>query len=135
MLKRLTVEKYMNKDDMFEAIKGNVKLLDLDALIKQHSQEFINWVTPYYNAEELVYVNKRRESGFCQDSEWEHCHRPEWKAGQKRKMNDLYDRKQGKIRRLVKLKEELFDLAYPNWLGDSNNTYSIDTIIVKKVKD
>lgn len=125
----------MEKEDMFEALKGNVKTLNLTDLIRERRQKFIDWVMPYYSQEEKEMLMKRSSNEWLMH---DNCiyFEPEWKAGQKRRMHELWQQKQKSISRLEWLQKDLFDLAYPDWEEDEalTHSYQVDTITVKRTE-
>jgi len=122
----------MDKQDTFEVLKGNIKSINLNDLIKQHKDAFVDWTTSYYIEENKARVLRSLNQTYVKFTKYNATasEEPTWKAGQKRKMSKIWKNKQHTIRRLCEIQRELLDLA---WGDDWCNDYET-TIITKKVE-
>lgn len=107
----------MAKEDLFEVIKGNIQSINFKDVIQQRKDAFLEWVTPYHNEVQKAHYHPI-------------SFEPDWKAGQKRKMSQIFRSKSYDIHKLEMMELQLVELVFPND-STSKYRYEID-ITVKK---
>lgn len=123
----------MDKQDIFEALKGNVKTVNLTQLLEKKQQAFIDWVTPYYTAEDLVRLNKRKMMYGGISSDFDDVYlEPTWPKGKVRVLSKQYQHKKHAIYKLKAAQKVIITLAFPDYDEDWDSEYSVDKIVVRK---
>lgn len=123
----------MNSEDLFEAVKGNLKTLDLDDLICREQDRLALWLEPYYSWSErersqqiaAMYTHNPRAYMYFE---------PQWPAGQKRVLARQYKEHMARINHLISLRHELLELAYPDYSDDYDNEYSTEIAVRRTEK-
>lgn len=121
----------MNKEDLFEIIKGNVKSINLSKIIAQKEQKFISWITPYYTGHDLTCLQSRQQI----HNRFEFVYsEPEWPKGKVRNLTKQYRRKVDQINELKSIQSRIISLAFAEYDDEEDEaTYEVANIVVKRI--
>ena len=118
----------MNKDDLFEVLKGTVKLVSLDQLIQQQSQKLENFCLSYYTADDLTRLEGRKHMYSDQHQDYRYSE-PTFPAGKKRTLLKRYNTIVSSIHEIKKMRGMLIKLAFEDY-EDSDADFEVDTITI-----
>ena len=115
----------MNPEYTFEALKGNIKIVNIEELIETQKQQLCAWTDPYYTQD-------RRDWSMIGwgDNYFLHVE-PEWPEGQKRSLKSKWQKHRDRIYKLQDIKKNLIELAFPKWQDDPAE-FSLDPVVVKR---
>lgn len=122
----------MNKDDLFEVIKGTVKLVSLDQLIQQRTKKLVNFCLTYYTADDLVRFEDRKDH-YVNEDYW--YSEPTFPAGKKKILAKRYNTLVSEVHEIKKVRQLLIELAFEDYQdsdADSDADFEVDTITIRK---
>ena len=128
----------MEKDDLFEVLKGTIKLISLDQLLQQKHQKLADFCLAYYSAEDLLRLEGRKqmypdnhENSLSRNPFDYWYSEPTFPAGKKRTLGKRYNTLVSNIHEIKKVRHMLIELAFPDY-QDSESEFKVDTITVRK---
>ena len=123
----------MNKEDLFETIKGNIKSANLSSIIEDRKQKFINWIEPYYLDEDLDRLNARKVMYSNFDFLGIYSE-PNWPKGKVRVLSKQFQKWQSEISKLQSTQTKIIKLVFPEYDDDDYDCeYAVDVITVRKI--
>ena len=128
----------MNKDDLFEVVKGNIKLISLNDILQQRHQKLADFCLTYYTADELSRLEGRKQlypdnhvNNLSRNSFEYWYSEPAFPAGKKRTLSKRYNTLVSSIHEIKKVRHMLIELAFADY-QDSDADFVVDTIAIKK---
>jgi hypothetical protein len=120
----------MHKIDLFEVLKGTVKLISLDQLIQQRTKKLEDFCMTHYTADDLVRLEGRKQTYIYEYSGYWYSE-PTFPAGKKRMLIKQYNALVSRVNEVRQVRDMLIELAFKDF-RDADAEFEVDTITVRK---
>jgi hypothetical protein len=118
----------MNNDDLADILRGDIKFVDIEAVIDEYLDKLRTLVEPY--------VDEKRKLHLAQlylDSKEIWTSEPDWPKGKIKTNRQKFNYLREELWRWKRLKNDLTALAFPDYQDDEFD-YRIQSIAIRVVK-
>jgi|694.fasta_scaffold04519_7 hypothetical protein len=120
----------MDKNDLFEVLKGTVKLISLDQLIQQRTKKLEDFCMTHYTADDLTRLEGRKQVYEFEYSGYWYSE-PTFPPGKKKVLIKQYNALVASMRQIKNVRDLLVELAFEDH-SDSDADFTVDTISIRK---
>jgi hypothetical protein len=120
----------MNKDELFEVMKGNIRLISLNDIIQHRMNKLENFCMTHYTEDDIKRFEQRKQNYILEHADYWYDE-PKFPPGNKRVLSKKYNTLLSSVRNAQQLRNNIIELAFEDY-QDSGDYYEVDNIIVRK---